>query len=152
LQELTSHGSIGTKLEEFPLPSEFPTLLGAALDKLAQELAAASPSTIASSGVPTATALREGREKWEATRGRMIAVQEELDWQVYALYGLLDQEITASAEDIPVVASAERAFAIVLARKMKRGEVSTSWFGHHRDPRPLARPVSGNRPEAHRRH
>jgi hypothetical protein len=121
----------GTKLEEFPLPSEFPTLLGAALDKLAQELAAASPSTIASSGVPTATALREGREKWEATRGRMIAVQEELDWQVYALYGLLDQEITASAEDIPVVASAERAFAIVLARKMKRGEVSTSWFGHH---------------------
>ncbi|MGY5121054.1 BREX-2 system adenine-specific DNA-methyltransferase PglX [Streptomyces sp. 900105755] len=121
----------GTKLEEFPLPSEFPSELGATLDCLARELAATSPSAIASSALPTAVALREGRAKWDAIRGRMIAAQEELDWQVYSLYGLLDEEITASAKEIPEIGSAERAFAIVLARKMERGEVNTSWFGHH---------------------
>ncbi|MEW2492045.1 BREX-2 system adenine-specific DNA-methyltransferase PglX [Streptomyces nodosus] len=121
----------GTKLEEFPIPSEFPLRIGTALDRLAQELALTSPSSIASKSVPTATALREGREKWEAVRGRMVATQEELDWQVYAHYGLLDQEIISSAEDIPLVSPAERAFAIVLARKRELGEVSTSWFGHH---------------------
>ncbi|MFG3590453.1 BREX-2 system adenine-specific DNA-methyltransferase PglX [Streptomyces sp. NPDC047990] len=121
----------GTKLEEFPIPSHFPLRLGSALDSLAQELAMTSPSFIASNSVPSATALREGREKWEAIRGRMIAAQEELDWQVYALYGLLDQEIVASVEGIPLVSPAERAFAIVLARKKERGEVNTSWFGHH---------------------
>ncbi|GAA2256972.1 BREX-2 system adenine-specific DNA-methyltransferase PglX [Streptomyces atrovirens] len=121
----------GTKLEEFPLPSECPSELGTALDGLARELAAASPSAIASSTVPTAVALREGREKWEAIRGRMIATQEELDWHVYTLYGLLEQKITASAEDVPVITPAERAFAIVLARKVERGDVNTSWFAHH---------------------
>ncbi|MFI6929324.1 BREX-2 system adenine-specific DNA-methyltransferase PglX [Streptomyces sp. NPDC050287] len=121
----------GTKMEEFPIPSTFPLKLGTALDSLAQELAMTSPSSIASRSAPTAAALREGREKWEAIRGRMISAQEELDWQVYALYGLLEQEIIASAEDIPLISPAERAFAIVLARKRERGEVSTSWFGHH---------------------
>ncbi|MEV0924528.1 BREX-2 system adenine-specific DNA-methyltransferase PglX [Streptomyces spongiicola] len=122
----------GTKLEEFPIPSEFPSRLGTALDGLAQELVMTSPSSVASrKNAPTASSLREGREKWETIRGRMIATQEELDWQVYALYGLLEQEIIASAEDVPLVSPAERAFAIVLARKWERGEVSTSWFGHH---------------------
>ncbi|MFJ2264715.1 BREX-2 system adenine-specific DNA-methyltransferase PglX [Streptomyces sp. NPDC087844] len=121
----------GTKLEEFPIPSELPLKLGTALDSLVQELAANSPSCIVSGSAPTATVLREGREKWETIRGRMISIQEELDWQVYALYGLLDQEIIASAEALPLLAPAERAFAIVLARKRERGEVSTSWFGHH---------------------
>ncbi|MET9500448.1 BREX-2 system adenine-specific DNA-methyltransferase PglX [Streptomyces sp. NPDC006622] len=120
----------GTKLEEFPLPSELPTTLGADLDSLAKQLASTSPSAIASSSVPTAAALRKGREKWEFIRGRMIAAQEELDWQVYALYGLLDREVTASG-DTPVITSSERAFAILLARKMERGDVNTSWFKHH---------------------
>nr|WP_226962402.1 hypothetical protein [Streptomyces sp. C8S0] len=33
----------GTKLQEFPLPSDYPTELGAALDVLARQLAATSP-------------------------------------------------------------------------------------------------------------
>ncbi|WNZ12067.1 BREX-2 system adenine-specific DNA-methyltransferase PglX [Streptomyces sp. 11x1] len=120
-----------TKLEEFPIPVEAPSEPGAALDGLSSALAATSPSVIVSGGVPSAASLREGREKWETIRGRMVAAQEELDWQVYALYGLLDQEITAPVENIPVLAPAERAFAIVLARKVERGEVNTSWFAHH---------------------
>ncbi|WP_328431387.1 BREX-2 system adenine-specific DNA-methyltransferase PglX [Streptomyces sp. NBC_00453] len=120
-----------TKLEEFPIPAEVPSGPGAALDDLSSALTATSPSVIVSRGVPTAASLREGREKWEVIRGRMVAAQEELDWQVYALYGLLDQEITAHVENIPALAPAERAFAIVLARKVERGEVNTSWFAHH---------------------
>ncbi|SCK48225.1 BREX-2 system adenine-specific DNA-methyltransferase PglX [Streptomyces sp. WMMB 322] len=121
----------GTKLEQFPLPREFPTARAAELDSLARELGATSPTAIASSGVPTTTTLRDGRDKWETIRGRMIAQQEELDWEVYALYNLLAEEITAPPECIPGVAPAERAFAIVLARKVERGEVNTSWFEHH---------------------
>ncbi|MGX5187511.1 BREX-2 system adenine-specific DNA-methyltransferase PglX [Streptomyces avermitilis] len=121
----------GTKLEGFPLPTVFPEALGNSLDKLAQELTSATPSAIVSGPVPTAANLREGRGKWESTRGRMISLQEELDWQVYALYGLLDQEITADPSELPPITPAERAFAIVLARKQQRGEVNTSWFRHH---------------------
>lgn len=121
----------GTKLEQFPLPRKFPTARAADLDSLARELAATSPTAVASSGVPTSATLRDGRNKWETTRGRMIAQQEELDWEVYALYNLLAEEITAPPECIPDVAPAERAFAIVLARKVERGEVNTSWFKHH---------------------
>ncbi|MEU4258406.1 BREX-2 system adenine-specific DNA-methyltransferase PglX [Streptomyces fradiae] len=121
----------GTKLEEFPLPAKFPATLGAVLDSLAQELKSVSPSAIASNAVPTVANLREGRKRWEIVRGRMIAAQEELDWQVYALYGLLDQQITAPVESLPVLCPGERAFAIVLARKVERGDVNTSWFGHH---------------------
>ncbi|MDK1343794.1 BREX-2 system adenine-specific DNA-methyltransferase PglX [Streptomyces sp. 378] len=140
----------GTKLEEFPLPSELPAKLGTALDGLAQELAATSPSAIASNSVPVAAALREAREKWETIRGRMIAIQEELDWEVYSLYGLLDQEMIAPAGEIPVVASSERAFAIVLARKMEHGEVNTSWFRHHNHKFPPTAEIPAHWPAPYR--
>ncbi|MEV6246362.1 BREX-2 system adenine-specific DNA-methyltransferase PglX [Streptomyces sp. NPDC051742] len=118
----------GTKLEEFPLPHQFPTALSSALDAQSRELTAASVTPAA---VPTAAMLRQRRDTWEKTRSRMIALQEELDWQVYALYGLLGASLTAPVDEVPEVAPAERAFAIVLARKMNRGEVNTSWFNHH---------------------
>ncbi len=68
----------------------------------------------------------------------MIALQEELDWQVYGLYGLLSEAETARVsasspqpETIPEVKLGERAFEIVLARKMQRGETETVWFERH---------------------
>ena len=55
-------------------------------------------------------------------RGRMIALQEELDWEVYRLYGLLDDaeaaELIAKPESVPELKLGERAFEIVLARRM----------------------------------
>ncbi|MFF3630285.1 BREX-2 system adenine-specific DNA-methyltransferase PglX [Streptomyces sp. NPDC002164] len=121
----------GTKLEEFPLPREFPTALASSLDTLSQELAQTVSSVLATEHVPTADSLRQTRAAHESIRLRMIALQEELDWQVYALYGLLDEELTASTDEVPEVSPSERAFAIVLARKVKREEISTSWFEHH---------------------
>jgi hypothetical protein len=63
----------------------------------------------------------------------MIAVQEELDWRTYALYGLVSrgEELLAPSEDVPEVALGERAFEIALARRISAGEARTDWFDRH---------------------
>ncbi|MFE3946152.1 BREX-2 system adenine-specific DNA-methyltransferase PglX [Streptomyces sp. NPDC059118] len=123
----------GTKLEEFPLPFSYPTALAAELDSLTQRLVATSPAALTAQGRPTPTAhsLRTGKAEWLQTRGRLIALQEELDWLVYSSYTLLNETITANPKDIPELSPAERAFAIILARKIDQGEVKTTWFKHH---------------------
>jgi hypothetical protein len=122
----------GTKLLEFPLPAEFPTSLAAELDSLAQELSATSPAAVVGRETPTGAALREAHERYDAIRGRMIALQEELDWQVYSLYKLHAEDLRAPEEDVPELALGERAFEIVLARRVEAGEASGEWFTRHR--------------------
>jgi hypothetical protein len=70
----------------------------------------------------------------QSVRRQLIAEQEELDWQCYRLYGLLpatvgadEVEWSASVE----VALGERAFEIVLARRMAAGLEQTTWFERH---------------------
>ncbi|GAA3636539.1 BREX-2 system adenine-specific DNA-methyltransferase PglX [Streptomyces chitinivorans] len=125
----------GTKLQEFPLPAKYPTALATALDTLAQQLSAAGTAAVAAEAVPTAGVLREARARWEATRARMIALQEELDWQVYTLYGLHPEDLRVSEDpndpSIPEIALGERAFEIVLARRVDAGEASDEWFTRH---------------------
>ena len=62
---------------------------------------------------------------------RMIALQEELDWQVYRLYGLLEDPLEFDPDQVPEVALGERPFEIALARKMAAGEIETKWFERH---------------------
>ncbi|MBM4793024.1 BREX-2 system adenine-specific DNA-methyltransferase PglX [Streptomyces sioyaensis] len=129
----------GTKLQEFPLPTQLPLPLGRTLDALAQELAAQEPSTVCTAiEPPTRARLDSARDAWTRTRQRMIALQEELDWEVYHSYGLLtDAEkarLTAPSPaptTIPQVNLGERAFEIVLARKQAAGEIETAWFDRH---------------------
>lgn len=128
----------GTKLQEFPLPAAYPTPLATALDALAQQLTAASPSTLAARETPTSAALREARARYDAIRTRMIALQEELDWQVYGLYQLHADELRVLEADadpetaaVPSLALGERAFEIVLARRVANGEASDEWFKRH---------------------
>lgn len=121
----------GTKLEEFPLPVDYPTTISTKLDSLSQDWATTSPECVTNSKIPTSETLREAHIQWNSNRARMIALQEELDWKVYTLYGLIGDELTASTEVVPEISPSERAFAIVLARKVKREEVQTSWFRHH---------------------
>jgi hypothetical protein len=64
----------------------------------------------------------------------MIAGQEELDWRCYRLYGLLPTKSDASDFEHaapPEVALGERAFEIVLARRMAAGIETTTWFERH---------------------
>ncbi|MFH8656302.1 BREX-2 system adenine-specific DNA-methyltransferase PglX [Streptomyces afghaniensis] len=128
----------GTKLQEFPLPERLPLKLGCLLDSLAQDLAQADPSAVCDAGTPARHALEDARVEFTRTRQRMIALQEELDWQVYGMYGLLSDADVARATNsssaldrTPEVQLGERAFEIVLARKMARGETETAWFERH---------------------
>ncbi|MEW2378827.1 BREX-2 system adenine-specific DNA-methyltransferase PglX [Micromonospora sp. NPDC047812] len=122
----------GTKLEEFPLPSAYPLELSREIDGAAQRLATVSPAAVADSGVPTRDRLDAASYEWHAVRGMMICLQEELDWEVYSLYGLLDQDLTAP-ESVrpPMLQLGQRAFEIVLARKMRDEGLETQWFARH---------------------
>ncbi len=114
-----SYEFTGTKLEEYPLPDDLPLERGRELDSLAQQLAAASTY-----------------EEDEQIRGRMIALQEELDWDVYHRYGLItDQQaadLIAAPGSVPNLKLGQRAFEIVMARRMESGELQTQWFARHR--------------------
>jgi hypothetical protein len=122
----------GTKLQEFPLPAEYPTALSAELDALAQRLSAVTPAALAAEAVPTAAALRDAEARYASLRARMIALQEELDWQVYALYSLHSEDLRLpDSSAVPELALGERAFEVVLARKVKAGEASGEWFKRH---------------------
>ncbi|MBM0256304.1 BREX-2 system adenine-specific DNA-methyltransferase PglX [Micromonospora sp. 4G55] len=120
-----------TNVERFPLPQAYPLELAREIDGLAQRLVTLTPPVVATSGVPTRERLAAARDEYHSIRARMIALQEELDWQVYSLYGLLDEELTAPASSVPELKLGERAFEIVLARKVAAGEAETQWFARH---------------------
>ncbi|MCK9900616.1 BREX-2 system adenine-specific DNA-methyltransferase PglX [Frankia sp. Cpl3] len=121
----------GTKLQEFPLPAEYPLELARKLDALAQRLTAVGPAAVAAEGVPTRARLTEAQAEWGGTRARMIALQEELDWQVYRQYGLLADELVLPMGEVPEIRLGERAFEIVLARKIAAGDETSEWFARH---------------------
>ncbi|WP_141576272.1 BREX-2 system adenine-specific DNA-methyltransferase PglX [Actinomadura sp. WMMA1423] len=127
-----------TWLGKLPLPPE--RAVGArwsayaeALHATAQELARCLPEAVLQrSGRPARLASAEARDRWAGLRGRMIALQEELDWEVYARYGISpDEEIPLDPEHVPEIDAGERAFEIVLARKMAQGQAGSTWFERH---------------------
>ncbi|MFF3869044.1 BREX-2 system adenine-specific DNA-methyltransferase PglX [Micromonospora sp. NPDC001898] len=115
----------GTKLREFPLPGAYPLERAREVDGLAQRLSSLTPAAVAASGVPTRQRLAEAEAKYHSVRARMIALQEELDWEVYRLYGLIDEDLTCA--DPPELALGERAFEIVL----HTSGAQTEWFNRH---------------------
>ncbi|MFI5820204.1 BREX-2 system adenine-specific DNA-methyltransferase PglX [Streptomyces rishiriensis] len=122
----------GTKVNEFPLPARFPTILAAELDSLAERLSTTTPAALANESLPTTHALREAQARYNSIRARMIALQEELDWQVYSLYNLHSEDLRLpDASAVPELALGERAFEIVLARRVVADEASNEWFKRH---------------------
>jgi hypothetical protein len=125
-----------TRVEGMPLPGTLPIECGRELDALAQQLAAVEPSAVCVEAVPTRERLDSAWVEHERIRGRMIALQEELDWDVYRRYGLITDdeaaELVAEPGIVPELRLGERAFEIVLARRMERRELQTQWFARHR--------------------
>ncbi|MGY4389018.1 BREX-2 system adenine-specific DNA-methyltransferase PglX [Streptomyces sp. TE12347] len=128
----------GTKLQEFPLTENLPLELGRELDSLAQELASLEPGAVVERGVPLRDVLDEAHARYAIIRQRMIAVQEELDWQVYGLYGLLsDAEVARTVTPLrdgvapPEVCLGERAFEFVIAERAETDEAVEQWFKRH---------------------
>jgi hypothetical protein len=125
----------GSSVAQLPLPRELPLDFGRSLDALAQRLSGVQPSAVCAMRIPTRQQLDEARAVHDHVRGQMIALQEELDWEVYRLYGLLTDheasELQAEPDSVPELALGERAFEIVLAQRMAAGEVETQWFVRH---------------------
>lgn len=139
----------GTKLQQFPLPADRPLLTARLLDALATRAGEFQPASIASRRTPNRAALSQVKDTAQSLRSQMIAAQEELDWECYRLYGLIEEDLTqrhkgtkdgsdpdalrafvTSCETVPLQLG-QRAFEIVLARKMAAGETQTTWFERH---------------------
>lgn len=123
-----------TNVADFPLFDARPLDLARRLDTLSSERAATLPDALLREDqpLPTRATLAFARREAESLRQRMIALQEELDWRCYRLYGLLP-EGAAELEhpNPPEVRLGERAFEIVLARRMAAGKESATWFERH---------------------
>jgi hypothetical protein len=74
--------------------------------------------------------LREARGRHDQLREEMIGLQEQLDWEVYRHYGLLDETLALRGGEQPLQLG-ERAFEIVLARRLAVGEENSTWFTRH---------------------
>jgi hypothetical protein len=126
-----------TNVAEFPLVESKPTQLATRLDALAREIASQSPAALlarAETHASTRATLNAACEAFARLRGQQIATQEELDWRCYGLYGLLPvggDRSTYEHPAAPEVALGERAFEIVLARRMAAGTETTTWFERH---------------------
>ena len=145
------YGFNGTNIEKLPLPEGRPLGTAKHLDQLAQKLSALSPANIFTqrregakedqdsnlcASAPLRETLSTARKKWNEARAMMIAGQEDLDWECYKLYGLIDEELTElTSESSPPpwfpISIGQRAFEIVLARKIAAGETQSTWFERH---------------------
>lgn len=83
--------------------------------------------------VPAARELLAARVEFERLSAELVFWQEELDWECLRLYGVVDEVLTVPEGSEPVpLALGERAFEIVMARRMAAGELETAWFVRHR--------------------
>jgi len=88
--------------------------------------------TLIKQHVPTKETLTGIKIQYFQTRQQMISLQEELDWQCYNFYKITDQKLwVPNSGEVPPINLGERAFEIVMARKMATGELETAWFERH---------------------
>jgi hypothetical protein len=126
----------GTGLQKFPVTEGKPLDLATVLDRLAQERQSHLPAELAANFPLSRLTLDEHRDQAAALLARMIALQEELDWRCYTLYGLTDQDLcyrnaAGNQCELPELALGQRAFEIIMARQMAAGELETTWFERH---------------------
>lgn len=120
----------GTQLSNFPLTRERPLELARQLDTLARKRESHLPAALTSRLPLSRAELDAHRAQADALFARMVALQDELDWWSYRAYGLLDDDLTFDG-DPTGIAPGERAFEIVLARRIAAGEIETRWFERH---------------------
>jgi len=119
----------GTKMKQFPLPSLRPRALAHDLDQLSHEILKSVPYAVIEECSDVSTTLSQAAVAYRSTLGKMISLQEELDWRCYQLYGLATDSPQYNCP--PPIKLGQRAFEIALARKMTDGEEETTWFVRH---------------------
>ncbi|TAF23827.1 MAG: BREX-2 system adenine-specific DNA-methyltransferase PglX [Verrucomicrobia bacterium] len=143
-----------TKLKQFPVVEMADLTLVTAIQNAADAMAANAPDKVlaawAGGDGSLAEALDAARSLCDLHRRRMIYWQEELDWQVYELYRLIDPEDQLALhgrEAMDLLSDrglslGERTFEIFMARQMARGTFETTWFERHKEAgsRPITEP------------
>ncbi|MFX0595225.1 BREX-2 system adenine-specific DNA-methyltransferase PglX [Melissospora conviva] len=143
-----------TKVGQLPLPAVLPNARGARVDDLVQKLAELSPHAVVTSWIKSSsdgelsTRLAKARREWDRLIGQLIFEQEELDWEVYYAYGILDQQLTYTGRDLCEIPLGARAFEIMLAREPTTADREMEWFQRHGSVAAEAIPVVW--PEAYR--
>lgn len=128
-----------SQVADFPVAFKRPVSLARSLDTLVRDIDSCLPSAqllLTANGsqpLPTRQTLDGLRNHSASLRRRLVAWQEELDWECYALYSLLPVDVaTLRFEgEPPEVKLGERAFEIVLARRIATGRETTTWFERH---------------------
>ena len=120
----------------FPLCAQRPIDLATAIDTLALQIAKNLPSALlmnvnSNNQLPTRANLDVALATTTTSRRKLIALQEELDWRCYRLYDLLSDTSVLEYSTPPEIAFGERAFEIVLARRMAKGIDTSAWFERH---------------------
>lgn len=147
-----------TKIADFPICEQRPLALARSIDAIAQEMVALQPDALLSLAVtgaktlPTRVSLNAAHEEANRFRCRMIGLQEELDWHCYRLYGVLPPDsdnVKLEYETNVEVSHGQRAFEIVLARRIASGRETTTWFERH-GSKPITE-IPSHWPEAYRK-
>lgn len=121
-----------TRLLDFPVPPLRDKLVPVAreLDDLARRLMCTLPRSVLEGPLPkTRKRLDEARAEAEQIVARMVLLQEELDWKVYALFGLCNGEVVA---EIPAggLRPEDRPAETLLQERIESGEVSIFYEVH----------------------
>ncbi len=130
----------GTGLQRFPLPEKRPLTLAKHLEDFARQQLHYLPKSVCQTELPTSENMALDRKRVDAIHALMIALQEELDWQCYTLYGIIPsndkeplfiEDFEVLTKDFTGLQLGQRAFEIVMARQMVKGELETTWFERH---------------------
>ncbi len=118
-----------SRVGEVPLSEERRVLLpfSRRLDTLGSE----RQRLLDSCDLRSADQLTEAAARHAAILAEAIALQEELDWTCYRLYGLIEDDLTHHGADLPGLNLGERSFEIVVARDLAAGNATTTWFERH---------------------
>ena len=125
------HEISASALSSFPLPADRPIVLTQAIQLHVDGRRALLSDHFNCGLAPSVGILDAARHHAATHLARMIALQEELDWQVYHLYDLLGEDLSLPPEEVPPLKLGERPFEIVMARQMAAGELETTWFERH---------------------
>jgi len=123
----------GMMVGQCPIPENVHLLsaLGSQVDSLAREAQAHAPSNVVKQGIADLSyRLANARKSYESLHRRMVALQEEIDWKVYALFGLCKETDSPDSLLDEGIYPEERIVEILLRDRINSGEPSIFYQVH----------------------
>ena len=139
----------GTNIERLPVPKDWPLKVTERIEERARSQKSHSPLEVITRNLKKSSTdgsernfdrlklvLDTAKRNWHSVRKELISLQEDLDWECYKLYGLTNELLASDSSDSTFALTfpidfGQRAFEIVLARKIAAGETQSTWFERH---------------------